>query len=60
MALRYPSLPGVVSQFELDVPAHPLDELFVLRLPSQVGIEAEAGDQGLQPSAAQDLLADGV
>ncbi len=48
------------AQLEADVPAHPVDRLLARARPLQIGVEAHPGDQGLEPRAAQDLLADGV
>src|SRR5439155_9178308 len=45
-------------ELELDVPAHALDDFLGWCLRPQIGVEGEAGDQGFQSRAAQDLLAD--
>ena len=47
-------------ELELDVLAHTLDDFFIRQLFAQAGVEAEPGDQSLEPRAAEDLLADGV
>src|SRR5437667_259058 len=47
-------------ELEPNVLAHPLDDIFGCDALPQIGVEAEAADQGFQPRAAQNLLADRV
>ena len=47
-------------ELQLDVPAHALDDLFGRDAFPQIGVEAEAVDQGFESRAAQDFLADRV
>ena len=45
-------------ELQLDVLPHAPDDLFAGDVVPQIAVEGEAVDQGLQPRAAQDLLAD--